>query len=323
MDLPARRQPPTVRLRRLASELRGLRSAAGLTREDVSEQTGINSATLYRIETAKVRPQRRTLLTLLDKYGITDTDRRTEMVALSRQATELDWLHRYESELPEAHLTYISFEAEARSIRNYESLFVPGLLQTEQYARAVIAGGLPFASRDEVEHRVEARMRRKPFLARTPPLQLWAILDEAVLRRQVGGPTVMAAQLAALLEAAEAPDITIQVLPYSVGAHPGMAGSFAVMDFPSPADPELVYIDSMAGDLFLEREPDVRRYTRIFEHLRATALNPADSLRLISGIGTTAEQGREVQASGQPEPPPGDLAQEQPVKRQRAVRRGR
>lgn len=323
MDLPARRQPPTVRLRRLASELRGLRSAASLTREEVSEQTGLNSATLYRIETAKVRPQRRTLVALLDKYGVTEEDRRAEMVALSRQATELDWLHRYESALPEAHLTYISFEAEARSIRNYESLFVPGLLQTEDYARAVITGVLPFASKDEVEHRVEARMQRKPFLARKPPLQLWAILDEAVLHRLVGGPTVMAAQLARLIEEADELDITVQVLPYAVGAHAGMPGSFAVMDFPNPADPELVYIDSMAGDLFLEREPDVRRYTRIFEHLRAAALNPADSLRLIGDIGRSIEQGKEVQGNGEPGPHPGDVAQEQPVKRQRAVRRGR
>lgn len=323
MDLPARRQPPTVRLRRLASELRGLRSAAGLTREDVAEQTGINSATLYRIENAKVRPQRRTLLTMLDKYGVTDPDRRAEMVALSRQATELDWLHRYESELPEAHLTYISFEAEARSIRNYESLFVPGLLQTEDYARAVITGVLPFASKEEVEHRVEARMQRKPFLVRKPPLQLWAIIDEAVLHRLVGGPTVMAQQLHQLIEAAEGPEITIQVLSYAVGAHAGMPGSFAVMDFPNAADPELVYIDSLAGDLFLEREPDVRRYTRMFEHLRATALNPADSMRLIGAIASNTEQGKEVQGNGEAGPRPGDVAQEQPVKRQRAVRRGR
>jgi transcriptional regulator with XRE-family HTH domain len=138
MDLSARRQPPTVRLRRLASELRGLRTAAGLTREEVSDQTGINPATLYRIETAKVRPQRRTLIALLDKYEVTDEGQRSELIALSRQAAQLGWLQAFESELPEQYPTYISFEAEARSVRNYESLFVPGLLQTEDYARAVI-----------------------------------------------------------------------------------------------------------------------------------------------------------------------------------------
>ncbi|GAA5181548.1 helix-turn-helix transcriptional regulator [Rugosimonospora acidiphila] len=317
---PVRRQPPTIRLRRLANELRGLRTAAGLTREDVTAKTAINGATMYRIESAKVRPQRRTLLTLLDLYGVADADRRADLVEMSQRANELNWLHRYESELPEAHLTYISFEAEARGTRNYESLFVPGLLQTEDYARAVISGGLPFAGKDEVEPRVEARMRRKPFLARTPPFQLWAILDEAVLHRLVGGPTVMAAQLARLVETADAPDITIQVLPYALGAHPGMAGSFAIMDFPDPADPELVYIDSMAGDLFLERDADVRRYTRIFEYLRAAALGPADSLRLISDIASSTEQWREVQGHEETGLYPGDLAQEQPFERERAVR---
>src|SRR6266516_1057648 len=143
MDLSARRQPPTVRLRRLAGELRSFRTAAGLTRDEVAEQTNINSATLYRIETAKVRPQKRTLLTLLDKYGITDEAQRNDLLAMSRQASQLGWLQAYESELPEEYTAYISFAAEARSVRNYESLFLPGLLQIENYARAVIRGVLP------------------------------------------------------------------------------------------------------------------------------------------------------------------------------------
>ncbi|MFF5172613.1 helix-turn-helix domain-containing protein [Micromonospora sp. NPDC000089] len=281
MELSARRQPPTVRLRRLAAELRGLRTAAGLTRDEVSEQTGINPATLYRIETAKVRPQRRTLMAMLDKYGITDEDKRTELIALSRQAAQLGWLQAYESELPELYTTYISFEAEARSVHNYESLFVPGLLQTENYARAVIRGVLPLATDADVQARVEARMQRQESLLKTEPLRLWAILDEAVLHRLTGGPAVMAEQLDALVTAAGQPHITLQVIPFTSGAHAGMPGSFVVMDFPDPADPALVYVDSMAGDLFLEREADVRRYTSTFEHLRATALDPTSSIKLI------------------------------------------
>jgi len=281
MDLSARRQPPTVRLRRLASELRGLRTAAGLTREDVAEQTNINAATLYRIETAKVRPQRRTLLALLDHYGVTDEGQRADLIALSRQAAQLGWLQQYEDELPEQYTTYISFEAEARSVRNYESLFVPGLLQTEGYARAVIRGVLPLASDGDVERRTEARMQRQGVLRRKNPLRLWAIVDEAVLHRRVGGAEVMAEQLQTLVEAARQPHITLQVIPFASGAHAGMPGSFVVMDFPDAADPALVYIDSMAGDLFLEREPDVRRYTITFEHLQATALDPASSVQMI------------------------------------------
>jgi hypothetical protein len=166
-------------------------------------------------------------------------------------------------------------------VRNYESLFVPGLLQTEDYARAVIKGVLPLASDDEVEHRVEARIQRQESLRKKSPLRLWAILDEAVLHRRVGGTKIMVEQLQALTTAASQPHVTLQVIPFATGAHAGMPGSFVVMDFPDTADPALVYIDSMAGDLFLEREPDVRRYTFTFEHLRAAALDPASSMQVI------------------------------------------
>lgn len=284
MELPPRRQPPTVRLRRLASELRGLREAAKLTRDDVAEQTNINSATLYRIETAKVRPQRRTLLTLLDKYGVTDDAKRNELLALSKQATQLGWLQAYESDLPEEYTAYISFEAEARGVRNYESLFIPGLLQSERYARAVIKAGAPGADDNYIERRVEARIKRQASLTKKDPLNLWAIMDEAALHRLAGGEEVMAEQLDRLANATKQPNVVVQVLPYDAGAHPGMPGSFAMMDFPDAADPELVYIDSMAGDLFLERDTDVRRFTVIFEHLRAAALSPAESVRLVREV---------------------------------------
>ncbi len=280
-DLPTRRQPPTVRLRRLAGELRALRQAVGLTREDTAEQTNINSATLYRIETAKARPQKRTLLALLDKYGVTDPARRAAMLDLSKQAAQLGWLQAYESELPEEYTTYISFESEARSVRNYESLFVPGLLQTEGYTRAVVIATLPSASEDQVQQRVDTRIQRQQSIAKDGRLKLWAIVDEAALHREVGGPRVMAEQLHHLANMAKQPHITFQVLPFKVGAHPGMYGAFAVMDFPDAADPELVYIENMAGALFLEKDADVRRYTENFDQLRAAALNPADSRRIV------------------------------------------
>jgi transcriptional regulator with XRE-family HTH domain len=284
MDLPPRRQPPTVRLRRLAGELRNLRQAAGLTREDAAEQTNINSATLYRIETAKARPQRRTLLTLLDKYGVTDAARRAGLVELSKQATQLGWLQAYESELPEEYTTYISFESEARSVRNYESLFVPGLLQTEGYTRAVVTASLPYASDEEIQQRIETRAQRQASITKDDPLKLWAIVDEAVLRREVGGKEVMTDQLRHLHDLTRQPHITFQVLPYTVGAHPGMHGAFAVMDFPDAADPDLVYIENMAGALYLEKEADVRRYTEMFNQLRAAALNVADSRRFVASL---------------------------------------
>lgn len=277
-----RRQTPTVRLRRLATELKRLRQAAGLTRDDAAEQTNLNSATLWRIETAKVRPHRRTVVTLMNHYRLHDQEHRAKLLDLAKDAGNLGWLQEYEDDLTEQYLTYVSFEAGARSIRNYESLFIPGLLQTEAYASAVIAGVLPFATKEEINQRVEVRMQRQAILHRDEdPLQLWAILDEAALHRAVGGNDVMHNQLVELAKAAELPQVTLQVLPFSLGAHAAMPGSFVVMDFADPADPDLVYIDSMAGDLFMERDNEVRRTTMTYQHLQANALNPADSQRLI------------------------------------------
>jgi transcriptional regulator with XRE-family HTH domain len=281
--MSGKRQTPTVRLRRLAAELRKLRSSAGLTQDEVGERTGINVATLYRIEHARVRPQTRTLRTLLDLYGV-DEQQQADLVALLRDARQRGWLHAYQSELPEQYTTYIGFEGEARSVWNYESLFIPGLLQTEDYARAVIRAVLPWASRDEVERRVEVRMERQDVLHNDNPLELWVIMDEAALRRQVGGRPVMQAQLGHLVEAADLPNVTFQVIPFDVGAHAGMPGSFVFMQFGEAAIPDVVYIDSMAGDLFLEADADVRRYRLVFEHLRAVAVSPDESRSLVAAL---------------------------------------
>jgi len=281
--MPGDRQTPTVRLRRLAAELRSLRTSSGLTRDEIVERTGINVATLYRIEHARVRPQTRTLRTLLDLYGVEEAHQ-GELTALLRDARQRGWLHAYQSVLPEQYTTYIGFEGEARGVWNYESLFVPGLLQTEDYARAVIRGGLPSAGRDEIERRVQVRMERQDVLRGDSPLELWGIVDEAALRRQVGGQDVMCGQLRYLLEAAELPQVTLQVIPFGAGAHAGMPGSFAFMQFTDATIADVVYIDSMAGELFLEEESDVSRYRLVFEHLRAVAESPDASGSLIAGL---------------------------------------
>jgi hypothetical protein len=169
---------------------------------------------------------------------------------------------------------------------NYESLFIPGLLQTEDYARAVIRGGLPNASRDEVERRVEVRMERQALLRNENPLNLWSIVDEAALRREVGGPEVMQAQFRYLMEASELPHVTFQVIPFDAGAHPGMPGSFILLQFGDAAIPDVIYVDTMAGELFLEEEADVRRYKLVFEHLRAVAASPEASLSLVTSAST-------------------------------------
>lgn len=278
-----KRHTPTVRLRRLAAELRRLRNAADLSREDASEQTGINNATLYRIETAKARPQMRTLTTLLNLYYV-DAAQREYLTILCRDAGKQGWLRPYHSDLPEEYTAYISFEAEAQGVRNYESLFIPGLLQTEDYARGVIRGVLPMASEQEVDDRVQARIERQAVLTKESPLKLWAILDEAALRRVVGGAEVMHGQLMHLADTVKMPNVTFQVITFDAGAHPGMPGSFVLMDFVDPMDTDLIYIDSMAGDLFLEADADVRRYASIFDNLRAVALSPDASARFLAEL---------------------------------------
>jgi transcriptional regulator with XRE-family HTH domain len=272
-----------VRLRRLSAQLRELRESAGMTQEDVSERTGKDRSTLYRLETAQQRPQKSTLMQLLDLYGVAEP-RRSELLTLLREAGQRGWMQPYRSELPEVYSDYIGFEDQARAISNYESLFVPGLLQTEAYARAQLRGTLPTASDGEIENRVAARMERQSILLKDDAPKLWAIMDEAALRRLVGGHDVMQQQIARLLEARSIPNVTIQVIPYGAGAHPGMDGSFVILDFPDPDDPSIVYVESAAGGLFLEQDPEIRRYILMFEHLRAAASGLDATAALLEAI---------------------------------------
>src|ERR1039457_718060 len=293
--MPPPRPAPSVRLRRLAAQLRDLREARGLTQEDVARRTGKDRSTLYRLETAQQRPQRAPLIQLLDLYQAGEPQR-GELLMLLREASQRGWMQHRRTELPGVYSNYIGFEEEARTISNYESLFIPGLLQTEDYARAQLHGPPPHATSEEIANRVTARLERQQLLTRDNPPRLWAIIDEAAARRQVGGPHVMAAQLARLTEAAAQPHITVQLIPFDAGAHPGMDGSFVVLEFPDPADPSIVYTESAAGGLFLEEEDEIRRYTLMFGHLRAAALRPGATTAAPAAIATqtlTSEEGRE------------------------------
>jgi len=282
-----KRTAPTVRLRRLAAELRRLRNDAGVTREETSEQTGINPATLYRIERAKARPQMRTLVAMLNLYQV-DDETRGYLTELCHDATKQGWLLPFHADLPEEYTAYISFEDEAQCVRNYESLYIPGLLQTEDYARAVICGGWPTATETEVENRVRTRMERRAVLTKESPLRFWAVLDEAALRRTVGGPDIMRAQLDHLLDAAKTPNVTLQMIRFGAGAHPGMPGQFVVMEFSDPLDTDLIYIDSLAGEMFLESDDEISRFRSNFDTLVAVAASPNDSAEFI------AEMAREL-----------------------------
>ncbi|ROP41291.1 helix-turn-helix domain-containing protein [Saccharothrix texasensis] len=280
--MAAKRSTPTIRLRRLAGQLRRLRDGTGLRREDVEERTGLHSTTLYRIETARARPQYRTLDMLLKLYEI-PTDEQLRLKALYKQSAGEGWIQPWHEDLPEGYTAYISFEREARGLRHYSGTSVPGLLQTEDYARAVTRGVLRGATHDQAEDVVTARMGRQDVLSKEEPLEFWAVLDEAALLREVGGPDVMRAQLARLLEAAQAPNVTIQVIPFTAGAHPGMPGQFIVLDFEDPLDTDLIYVDGPAGEIFLESEADIKRFRADFDQLVAVARSPDDSMALIAG----------------------------------------
>jgi transcriptional regulator with XRE-family HTH domain len=278
----APRNPPTLRMRRLASELRRLRAAAGMSREDVAERTDINVATLYRLESAKGRPQRRTMTSLLDLYQVQD-EARAELLALLKAAGEQGWLQPYFSAIPEEYGLYIQLESEAQSVRNFESLLVPGLLQTARYTRASAQGQSPNWTAEEVELQARIRASRQALLTRSNPLELRAIVDEAVLRRLVGGPEVMHEQYEHLLSMMELPNVTVQIVPFAVGAHPGMPGSFSLLSFYAP-DPVVVCVESMAGSMFQETEDEVARASMRYEHLRDTALSPAESTRMVTDL---------------------------------------
>ncbi|QBS40327.1 helix-turn-helix transcriptional regulator [Nocardia sp. CS682] len=270
----------TVRLRRLASMLQVMREQAELSKEDVSAKTGINVTTLYRIETAQARPQRRTLQAMLDLYGVTEEQREDAMELLS-DALKPGMSRAYEGSVSEVYAAYINFEAEALSARHYQTSTIPGLLQTMEYATAVIDTSMPKVEASIMEDRARARMDRAANLTKEDPLELWVVMDEAAIRRTVGGPAVMHGQLNRLLQETKRKNVILQVLPFDAGAHPGMAGSFTLLDFHDPADPELVYVEGIAGDELIEGHPEIRRFGVIFDQLRAMALSPRDSAEMI------------------------------------------
>lgn len=275
---------PTVQRRRLATELRRLREDADLTIERVAERLMCSPSKISRLETGRRTINPRDVRDLLDLYGVPDEDREA-LIDLAREARQKrGWWHAYADALPEWFETYVGLETEASSLRTFENHLMPGLLQTTEYARAVIEAVRPSVPPDEIERRVAARMTRQDILTRNNPLHLWAILDESVLRRMVGGRGVMRLQLDHLLDMGARPHVTVQVLPFEAGAHAAEASSFAMLSFPEPADPDAVYLEDLTSSLYLEKPEDLVRYTLVFDHLRGTALSDTDSAGLIRGV---------------------------------------
>jgi transcriptional regulator with XRE-family HTH domain len=272
---------PTVRRRRLALELRRLREAAGMTIEHVAKSLECSDSKISRIETARVRATPRDVRDLLALYGVTGT-RQAGLIQLAREARQTGWWHQAYGDLPVRAL--VGLEDAAASISYYVQQLIPGLLQTEDYARAVLRAIRLDLGPAEVERRVGLRMARQSLLTRDEPPELWAVIDEAVLRRVVGGQDVMRQQLKRLAEAAARPNVTLQVLPFTAGEHAGMDGPFTILGFPDPADPDVVYLEHTTSDLYLEDPEATTRYARLFDHLRAESLGPDDSAEFFAMV---------------------------------------
>lgn len=273
----ARGNSPTVRRRRLASELRRLREAAQLTIDEVGEKLECSASKISRIETGHVGVTPRDVRDMLELYAL-DEDQREALVQLAREARKKGWWHAYNEVFTGA---FVGLEAEASSLHTFQALLVPGLVQTEDYMSAVIKAIRPDHGDEEVRKRVAARVTRQKLLIDQQPPEYWAILDEAVLHRVVGGPAIMRGQLLRLIEVSDLPHVTLQVVPYGAGAHAGMENPFLILGFPEPADPDVVYVENTTTGSYLEDPSDVYRYTLMFDHLRASALNPADTLRAV------------------------------------------
>jgi transcriptional regulator with XRE-family HTH domain len=273
---------PTVRRRRLGMELRRLRESAGLMIEDAAKHLECSMSRVSRIETGKSIARLRDVRDMLDLYRLADDDQREQLLTLAKEAQQRGWWTEYETVLSAGLDTFVGLEASAASLRSFQIHLVPGLLQTEEYTRAVIRAGRVPPNSDTMERLISLRTRRQTMLTRQDPLEYWAVLDEAVLRRPIGGPAVMRAQIARLIEVAELAAATIQILPFAGGAHPGLSGAFTIIGFPDPTDLDVVYVDSPAGNIFLERDRDVRRHTMWFDHLRAAALPPDESMEFLA-----------------------------------------
>ena len=273
----ARGNSPTVRRRRLASELRRLREASQLTIDEVGEKLECSASKISRIETGHVGVTPRDVRDMLELYAI-DEDQREALVQLAREARKKGWWHAYNEVFTGS---FVGLESDASSLHTFQALLVPGLLQTDDYMRAVIKAIRPDNREEEVSKRVAGRLTRQKLLTDTNPPEYWAILDEAVLRRTVGGPEIMRAQLHKLIEVSDLPHVTLQVVPFGAGAHAGMENPFLILGYPEPADPDVVYVENTTTGSYLEEPSDVYRYTLMFDHLRASALNPADTLLMV------------------------------------------
>ncbi|HLL37981.1 MAG TPA: helix-turn-helix transcriptional regulator [Streptomyces sp.] len=284
---------PAVRRRKLGAELRALRTGAGLTSGEAARLVGWHQSKVSRIETGASGVKPADVRLLLDAYGVSDPQLRELLLVLAGSGCGQGrdhWWHAYRGVLPPTYRDFISLESQASGMRTLETSVVPGLLQTPEYARAVTRAAVEGLDEDRLDTLVEVRLARQDVLRSQPPLRLSAVLDEAVLRREVGGPDVMEDQLLRLMEAARLPQVRLQVLPFAAGAHIGVTGPFVIFSFSNTSDLDVVVLDHLTSSLYLERKEDVGAYTEAFDGLRRHALSPEESLEYIAGIADARKE---------------------------------
>jgi transcriptional regulator with XRE-family HTH domain len=275
---------PTVQRMLVGARLRRLRTEMGLTREEAAEAIRASEWKIHRLENGQVGFKDRDIVDLLHLYEVTDPEEVAEFVTLAREANSPGWWRHYGDLLPSWFRTYVDLEAAAALIRTYEGQFVPGLLQTDDYMRAVVQGAHLEDQGEEVGRRVRLRMARQTLLTREQPPRLWAVIDEAALRRPVGGREVMRGQLERLLEATKLPNVTLQVLPFAAGAHAAMVGSFSILRFGDQELPDVVYLEHLTSASYLNKTEEVDRYLHVMESICVRAAAPDRTAELLGKI---------------------------------------
>ncbi|MEH1017682.1 helix-turn-helix transcriptional regulator [Micromonospora sp. CPCC 206060] len=265
---------PTVLRMLLGSQLRRLRESQGVTRESAGWEIRSSESKISRMELGRVGFKERDVADLLTLYGVIDPDEREALLGLAREANSPGWWHRYGDVLPNWFQSYLGLEAAASLIRTYEVQFVPGLLQSREYARAVVLLGHGRAPAGEIDRRVNLRMKRQELLTRPDAPQLWAVVDESVLRRPIGGPRVMRDQIETLIEATRLPNVRLQVIPFSAGGHAAAGTAFTILRFPDADLPDIVYIEQLTSALYLDKRDDVDHYAVAMERVCVEADPP-------------------------------------------------
>lgn len=258
----------------LGGQLRGFREAAGVSMEQAAYRIRASRSKLSRMETGRVSFKERDVGDLLTLYGVTDDETRSGVMALVGLANAVGWWDRYDDVLPDWFEPYLGLESESALIRCFELQFVPGLFQTVDYARAVALLGPGAVPGPGLDRRVSLRVKRQDLLTRPDPPTIWAVLDEGVLRRPVGGRAVMRAQLGRLVEVAALPNVTLQVVPFGRGGHAAAGGSFSMLRFRDPAVPDMVYAEQLASAVYFDKRADIDLYAGVMDRLGAKALTP-------------------------------------------------